>query len=535
MFPFCQETLVNILFLRLTPERPAAAQAKVFMKNIALFIKGTLILTLASLATRVLGFFYKIFLAQVLGAEGMGIYQLIFPVFGVCHSLTTSGIETAVSRFTAFDRGKHQGDYLRAGLFLSVSASLAVAVLLWLQADFIAAHLLHEPRCGVLLRILALSIPPAAVHCCYAGSYLGQKKAGTPAAAQLLEQSVRIGSVWLLCSIALKQGKEITPALAVFGLLAGEVSSSLFMLTFSKISPLCLGKITPLFSRCKELLSMSIPLTGSRLSLSLLQSLEAVLIPLTLRQSGLSPSEALSLYGILTGMALSFLLFPNAATASISAMLLPVISEEQAKGNQKHISLAIEYTLLFGLIVGFLCMGEFLLFGGSLGTLIFKEPLAGNFLRTLAWICPFLYLTGNLNSILHGLGKPTVTFRNQLISVMVRILTILIFAPRFGIQGVLWGLLASQLISCLLGICAIVPYVQPTIGLDLLVLKPLAAICLSMGGFVLIRKLLPGFRLSLELADLVFSIGMVAVGYVLILLGFGVWKLGRALHSRQVK
>ncbi len=51
------------------------------MKQFSIFLKGTLILTIAGLLSRFLGFFYKIFLAQALGAEGMGIYQLIFPVF----------------------------------------------------------------------------------------------------------------------------------------------------------------------------------------------------------------------------------------------------------------------------------------------------------------------------------------------------------------------------------------------------------------------------------------------------------------------
>ena len=96
------------------------------MRQFALFLKGTLILTIAGLLSRFLGFFYKIFLAQALGAESMGIYQLIFPVFSVCHALTTSGIETAISRFTAFAKKEERNAYLHAGLFLSLSASLEI-------------------------------------------------------------------------------------------------------------------------------------------------------------------------------------------------------------------------------------------------------------------------------------------------------------------------------------------------------------------------------------------------------------------------
>lgn len=495
------------------------------MRQFSLFLRGTLILTIAGLLSRFLGFFYKIFLAQALGAEGMGIYQLIFPVFSVCHALTASGLETAISRFTASGRQKEHGDFLYAGLLVSLGLSFAASSVLWTRAAFISVYLLHEARCEPLLKILAAAIPLASIHGCFAGSYLGKKKTGIPAAAQLLEQSLRIGTVWLLCGIHVQQGKPVTPSLAAFGLLAGEAGSALFMLTFSGESWPDLSHPRKYFAKCRTLLGMAVPLTGNRLSLTLLQSLEAVLIPLNLQKSGLTAAEALSLYGILTGMALSFLMFPNAVTASISAMLLPVISEEQARGNRKNISLAAEYTIQFGLTIGILCMGIFLHFGSELGTLLFHEPMAGEFLVTLSWICPFLYLTGNLNSILHGLGKTAVTFFNQLAAITIRILFVLFLVPIYGIQGVLWGLLASQLLLCLLGIRAVAPYVSPTLGLDALVLKPLAALFLSIGGVDLLKHFFPVLHLSAEILELIVSICMVAAAYFILLVFFGAWKL----------
>ncbi len=185
------------------------------------------------------------------------------------------------------------------------------------------------------------------------------ENASLPAFSQLTEQAVRIGSVWLLYHIFLQEGMEITPMLAAAGLLTGEIASVLFIFTFAANKTLLPSSLSACFHRCRTLLTMSIPVTASRVSLTLLQSVEAVLIPLSLRQSGLSSTEALSLYGILTGMSLAFLLFPNAVTSSLSAMLLPVVSEEQAKGNMQKISQAIEYTLLFGMNIGILCMGYF--------------------------------------------------------------------------------------------------------------------------------------------------------------------------------
>ncbi|MDO4261695.1 MAG: oligosaccharide flippase family protein [Eubacteriales bacterium] len=502
------------------------------MRQFSLFLKGALLLTAAGLLSRFLGFFYKIFLAHALGAEGMGIYQLIFPVFAVCHALTASGIETALARFTACSDQKDSGEFLRAGLVLSLAASCAAAFVLWGFSEPLAVRLLHESRCAVPLQILACSLPLSAVHCCFSGFCLGRKKAGLPAAAQLVEQAVRIGAVWVLCAVYAQEGRAVTPVPAVLGLLAGEAGSALFMLTFSSGVFSGPSSFRALLSKARTLLSMAVPLTGTRLSLTLLQSAEAVLIPVSLRRYGMSSADALSLYGILTGMSLSFLMFPNAVTGSISAMLLPVISEEQARGNEKKISLAVEGTLLFGLSMGILCMGLFLYFGRELGEAVFHEPLAGEFLRTLAWICPFLYLTGNLNSILHGLGKTSATFFNQLAAVLVRILFLVLFVPFFGIQGVLWSILASQLLLCVLGLLAVSPHVTPALGLDLYVIRPAAAMILSIGGVHLLKQFrLLSFLSALPgLLALAANIALAAVVYLALLLLFGGLRLLRLLR-----
>ena len=220
-------------------------------------------------------------------------------------------------------------------------------------------------------------------------------------------------------------------------------------------------------------------------------------------------------------------MFPNAVTSSLSAMLLPAISEEQSRGNKQRISLSIEYTILFGLLMGIFCMGIFLFFGNELGTVVFHEPLAGSFLCTLAWICPFLYLTGNINSILHGLGKTGITFINQLAAVLVRILTLLLFVPRFGIEGVLWSILISQLLLCMSGLLAVSRHIHPTIGLDAYILKPAAAMLLSTGGIYLLKPLSHCmiFRSLSAILILSGNLCLCAILYILLLLSFGIWKL----------
>lgn len=439
------------------------------MKNKHPLLTGAIILTFAGFATRIIGFFYKIFLSRTIGAEGMGLYQMIFPIFGICFSLTAAGIETAISRFVAFetakknDRGARR--ILAAGLLLSVTLALATSFALRFGSHFLAVYYLKEPRCAELLALLSYTLPFSACHACICGYYYGLKQTSIPAFSQLLEQSVRVGSVCLLSSICEEKGIPISPSLAVLGLTAGELISTLFCLTAftghaSTIyrRKICapttrlhvLNTVYALTDCIRQILHMSLPLTGNRLVTNLLTSLESVLIPLALKTYGLSAEASYHVYGTLTGMALSFIFFPNVLTGSISVLLLPSVSEAQASGNHKRISDTIRKALAFCLPFGVLCTIFFLLTGNFLGTFFFQSPLAGDFIVTLAWICPFLYLNATLNSILHGLGLTGSAFRNNVLGITTRILFILLCVPTFGIQGYLWGLLANQLLVTLL-------------------------------------------------------------------------------------
>ncbi|WP_312495517.1 oligosaccharide flippase family protein, partial [Anaerosporobacter sp.] len=93
-------------------------------------IKGTLILTIAGFATRIIGFFYRIYLSNLLRPEDMGVYQLIFPVYGICFTLYASGIQTSISRLVAAEIGKHDTSNLKRILRTGMTFSLLIAITL---------------------------------------------------------------------------------------------------------------------------------------------------------------------------------------------------------------------------------------------------------------------------------------------------------------------------------------------------------------------------------------------------------------------
>lgn len=422
-------------------------------------IKGTLILTLAGMISRIIGFFYRIFLSQTIGAEGVGIYQLIFPVYTLMLSLSVSSIQTAISRFvsakTALADRRGAKDILIAGLTISFLIALICTLILWMHADFVAASLLFEPRCAPILRLLCLSVPLSAIHSCIIGYYMGLKRTDVPAISQLFEQLIRVGSSFLIYKIMVDRNLPLTPALAVLGIFCSEIaavlySGTVFLLHQSKKRFSKTASFSFPFHCVPQILTFSLPLTANRVLLNLLQSIEAICIPLRLQAHGLSNTASLATYGTLTGMSLPLVLFPSAITNSLSAMLLPTVSEAQAAKNENAIANLIQKTVKSCLTLGTLATIFFLFTGKLCGTYLFHNQEAGTYLLILAWLCPFLYLGSTLSSILNGLGKTLFVFRINLISLLIRIGFVWFFIPVFGIKGYLWGLLAAQLLQSML-------------------------------------------------------------------------------------
>ena len=412
------------------------------------FLTGTLLLTAAGFLCRLLGFFYRIFLSRTIGAEGLGIYNMVHPVYGICFALCGGSIQTALSQYIAAHESQGRKVF-RTGLTISMVLSGILAFLIFQYPAWIASHILIEPRCAPYLPVMGLSLPFASFHACANGYCYGAQRSRVPAFSQVAEQVVRMSLVFLIAGKWAAEGTEITVRLAVYGHLIGEIGAASFNL-------LCLGLPQGRnMERAEEssclmpLMTLALPLMGNRLILNLLAGAEAVWIPNRLQMSGLSDAEAFSVYGILTGMALPFILFPSAITNSIAVLLLPSVAKDQAEGRTESISGSVSMALRYSLYMGILCIGIFVLFGCPLGISVFKEEQAGHCMQILAWLCPFLYLAATMGSILNGLGCTRTTFLQSVAAMLLRLVFVVAGIPLFGIYGYLCGMLISEIFLAL--------------------------------------------------------------------------------------
>lgn len=490
---------------------------KLRKKRLNSLIKGTLILSAAALVSRAIGFLYRIYLTRTIGAEEVGIFQLVTPVAGIVFALCCEGIVTAVSRYVAGNNNSVR--YLYAGLLISIPASTLLSIVTYCMSDYIAACIIHNERCSDCLALLSFSFPFAAFHNCVNGYYYGKKCTSIPAASQLFEQTVRVLSVCAYASFCTAANIPVTVTCAIAGNIIGEIAATLFCVISLMFKKDCRFRIKPAIAAIPTLLTYSAPLTFNHFLMHLLQAGEAILIPTQLMLSGNSQQEALSLYGVLTGMVLPLILFPGVLTNSLSVMLLPEVSKAGSVNDTGTIIKTFERTLLICFTIGIMCTLLFLFYGASIGTIIFDEPAVYPITLVIAWLCPFMYLSSTLGSILNGLSYTTTNCIHNIISILIRIIFLVICVPHYGLRGYLIGLLVSQIFLCFSHYITISRTFHITIDTYSLIILPLFYCITAIGISLCINSLLEGTGLFNEPITLCVGIFTACISLLLMLRG----------------
>lgn len=447
----------------------SAAKTKKKVKNRlkSNIIKGTLILSCASILSRIIGFIYRIYLADILGEQLLGTYQLIFPIYVLCFTIYGAGMQSAISQVVATLMGKNNTDskddglnesvpkdrtprtILLAGTILSFILALFLSIFINFNSKWIACNILMVPDCDIYLKLLTYLFPFCSISACICGYQYGLENAKPPAIAGIIEQITRILFVFIVQGFF--SDKEICCQIAVYGLTVGEFFGFLYNMstiknkTFNKRK----NKIS-LKESFKLLLPVFISLTSIKLTISLLHSVESIFIPASLVKYGYTMNEALSVYGIYSGMAMPFIMFPATITMAISTMLLPAVSKAHSSGNKKQIKKLIRRTSYFCLVTGMAATVFFLLFGNICASLFFHNELAGRYLTVMSFLCPFLYLNMTYSSILNGLGKPHMTFVITVVCTLIKILSLIFFVPKYGMIAYIAASLVAEALLCVM-------------------------------------------------------------------------------------
>ncbi len=408
-------------------------------------IKGTLILTIAGIITKLLGFYNRIFLTRIIGVKELGVYQLIFPIYILAISFSCQGISTAITKNVSYYLGKksHSTSFkiFQYGLAISLTLSTMAMIIIFYLAEPISLHILKNSDCIKLLKIIPIALPFVAIKNCINSYFIGNDRPDIQGISHLSEQLIRVISAYFMTYILATP--TLDSSLATLSVVCGEIFSgilSIFFIYKSKYK-----RESSFLNKEMKILFLkdALPITTNNLIFTLFASLEAIILPSMLFKYYHNSNLSMEIFGMVTGIVIPFLLFPATITTSLSTMLLPAISNAKAHNNSNKIKSAILSCGGFSIILGILAFAGYSLLGEWACNLAFKNSSAGILLAKMSFLCPFIYLSGIFSTILNGIDK---AFSNMVINItglIIRIIFTVTLVPLKGITAYILGMFTS--------------------------------------------------------------------------------------------
>lgn len=503
------------------------------------FIYGTILLALINFIVRTMGFVYRIILSRMIGSQAIGLYQMIFPFLMVLITLPTAGIPIAVSKLVAGENSLHnrKGVYRVLSLSLLLGGLLAgiLTALVSFNMEFITNKILKNQDLYYPLLWTIPAIGLISFSSILRGFFYGLKDIKPPAMAQILEQISRISFVIALLYYIKPKHPVTAATIAIMGLTVGEFFGLLYLVlrfNFKKLSQYR-GKSLPrsdsFFRTVNSILYISVPITVSRLLSVMMQTVNSILIPQRLEASGLTATAAIDTFGKISGMAMPLLFLPFTVTTALVVNIIPNISEELAINNHREISNKTSLALRITLLTAIPVTGIYMVFGGDMATIIFKDPEVGRYLSLISYATLFLCMQNTLSGILHGMGKQISTTINFMLGMLIQLYCtyFLVANPKYGIYGFIIGFILSALVTFILHSIVLLRHVKIKLSLLENIIKPLLCTLLMLGIiFASLAWLAPHGSLFKVIA---FPLGM--LGYVVGLIVTRAIDIGPFIHS----
>lgn len=423
---------------------------------------ATVLLTVTGLIGQILGFFYRIAMSRLIGAETMGLYQLIMPVYSVILSIISVGLTTAVSTLTAqyhaLGRPAAIHQTLRRSLGIFFMLAIPLSTLIILFSDSISVYLLGDARTQLGLILLAFCVLLTGVENLHKHTFYGMGRVRPPALAELCEQIIRIAAVLILLVVFLPQYPERVVGLIVTGMIICEVfSSGCLVILFRRnmgrrpapdgppVTPGMIGRI-------------AVPVGFTALLGNLMGSITSVLIPQRLVAGGMAVSEAMSAFGVLTGMTIPLLNMPTAVIGAMCLIMVPKLAESVALNDQKNIRRRLDRSLLSTSVLMMPATALLVVIGPTLGNLLFGDDRVGNYMLPLAVGLLLCCYQSVLASALNGVGRQGAAARNALLAdiIQVAFTWYTVALPGVGLKGYVAGFLVSAVVGLGLNIVSVV-------------------------------------------------------------------------------
>ncbi len=416
------------------------------------FIQGAVILAVSGIIVKLIGAVSRIYLSRLLGGEGIGLYQMAYPIYLLCLSISTAGLPVAISIMVSERNAIH--DFLGGQRILKIALSvltltgLLFSVGLYFGSSvLIDHHIVRDPRAYWSLIALAPAVFCATISATMRGYFQGLQNMTPTAVSEVIEQFIRVVTMIGLAIILLPKGLEFGAAGATFGAAPGAAAAILTLGWFywhdrkhRKMWYMSQDKsIVPdsTWNIMKRLFILAIPVSCANIMIPIVSNIDLFIVPKRLEVAGFNVEQATTLFGYLTGMATALINMPTIVTSSMSSSLVPGISEASIKKDfdtirrraRTALRLASVFTLPAAIGLGVIAT--------PISTMLYATPNAGPCIAVMSIGIFFLGIQQVTTGILQGLGKTAVPFINLIVSGCVKVAFSwnLTAMPQFGVLG----------------------------------------------------------------------------------------------------
>lgn len=411
------------------------------------FVMATLVLLIGGFISKFLGFILKIIITRLIGLEGIGLYSLVMPTFGLFTTIAIFSFPIAISKIVAEEK-KRSKNVLLSVIPVSILMNIAFIILIFIFAPTISEVFLKEPRTYYPILCIALTMPFIGISSIIKGYFWGKQRMLPYIISNISEQVVRLSLLIFFVPILLEKSLVLTISMIILvNVLSETVSIIVMLLCFPKKANITKNDLVPVKENIKEVMDISIPSTSSKIVGSIAYFFEPVILTNTLLFVGYSSSFILEEYGILNGYSLSLLLLPQFFSQSISTALIPEVSKLYSLGDKRKCKKRVKQIILLSLSIGFLTSLIIFLFPEFFLKLLFNDVQGVNYIKLLAPFMLLYFIDLPIISSLQALNKAK---ENMIITILGSILKLFLIFSLSLLKIGLYGLVIAIIVNMML-------------------------------------------------------------------------------------
>ena len=480
------------------------------MKKIQRFFLNAMIMTATSLLMNAVGVWFNLYISGKIGAEGMGVFQLIMSVYSFTVTFAASGINLASTRLVAEEAASPNGNVkgaMRRCFGYALLFGGAASLFLFFAAPFIGETCLGSVQTVHPLKTMALSMPFIAMSCALNGYFTAVGRVAKSAASQIFEQFLKISLSIVGLTFLMPPGLEYA-CLAITG--SGVIAEGL---SFVSSLVLYLGdsrgfrrKGAPKNRLTGRLFGIALPMAMSSYLRSGLATVKNLLVPVRLQAGGLAAGASFAVFGAVHGIALPVILFPAAFLNSFSSLIVPEIAQRHSRG--QSISHLIQRMFALNLCCSIGVCGVLFAFSHEIGAAVSQNPDVGVYIRLLAPVIPVMYLDTAVDCMLKGMDEQLSVMRYNVADAAISMVLVYLLLPVLGIKGYILVIVLSEVFNFSLSLGRLIRVAKFEVDITERVVKPLLCAAISvLAARILSRAGLPlpgspiGFALLLALVS----------------------------------